>query len=176
MEFPIAWSLLQNYCDAVFMEKAPLPTSSLLHDLKNQFTSDQQVWWEALWIRLLLACGAWTEAKNIFNSYGQETLQNETHPLFVAYGCFLCHECGQEVGMQHFSDLSTTVFPPTTALLGHYLLGRDPTKIAPFLWQRKELLRQIALFYLCAENRQRATIWAKKKPNSRVHIPPYSQN
>jgi len=121
-----------------------------------------------------LAGHEWEAAASLCGRYSAEELKKEAHHLFVPYGCYLCHTKGIEAALEHFSDLSTTLSPSTEALLGHYLRGRTPGKIAPFLWQRKELVRQLAIFYSCAGNRERVNTLAKQIQRSRVHIPPYT--
>jgi hypothetical protein len=125
-------------------------------------TPAQKIWSDSIAARLFLATSSWENAGRIFQQYDLEDLQNEAHPLFASFGSFLCQKQGKEAAMQHFSDLTTTLFPSTEALLGHYLLGRKPKKIAPFLWQHRVLLRQLALFYTCAGDTNQANILAKK--------------
>ncbi len=170
------WHLLQRSSDELLLGK-PVAHLNELSALcaGRKMAPQQRAWIDSALVRLLLAQRAWKKSEEVFNRYGNEVLQNEAHPLFVPYGCYLCHAKGQEAALQHFSDLSSTIFPATEALLGHYLLGRNPDKIAPFLWQRKELIRQLALFYSCAGDVQRGNNFAKKiQPGrvlQRVHIP-----
>jgi len=171
------WHFLYSSCNQYLMG-TPLASLGPLIRFSSQsvFLPDQQVWIDSALVCLLLALHSWNEAEKVFGRYTNEELQNEAHPLFVSYGCFLCHAKGRDAALQHFSDLSMTLSPPTPALLGHYLLSRHPDKIAPFFWQRKELLRQLALFYSCAGDAQRVNSFAKKLNQHRVHIPPYTQD
>lgn len=166
---PLLWHLIHSAADARLSDK-PLASLEMLYSVQTE----EEISLDCARIFLLLADRKWENAEIAFKRYSAEDLQNEAHPLFVPYGCYLCHSKGKAAALQHFSDLSTTLFPPTGALLAHYLVGRNPDSIAPFLWQRKELLRQLALFYSCAGDPQRGNTFAKKLMQSRVHIPPHS--
>ncbi len=139
-------------------------------------TSSTTPYLERAQIFLYLLRQEWEKALLLFNRYSPEALRQETHHFFVPYGCYLSHTQGIEATLHHFSDLSHTLYPSTSILLGHYLHGRSPEKIAPFHWQRKELVRQLILFYSCAGHLERVNNLAKQLSRSRVNLHPYTQS
>ncbi len=163
IDFRIVWHLLHYSLDKVLL-KEPVTNLQSLYSLCDglALTPAQKVWKDSILVRLFLATQLWEKADALFQRYPLKDLQSEAHPLFASYGCYLSKIQGKEAAMQHFSDLSMTLCPATEALLGHYLLGRKTEKIAPFLWQSKELLRQLALFYTCAGDLHHANTFAKK--------------
>ncbi len=107
--------------------------------------------WSALLQRKLAA------AEEIFAKYPLPALNQETSPLHFVYGTWLYLTDGPQAAMRHFSLLETP-YPPTTALPSHFLANRldekpEGTKGGwidrAFWWEKKELHRQIDLFYRC---------------------------
>jgi serine/threonine-protein kinase len=111
----------------------------------------------------LLQKGDFAAAARAFSTYPEELLKDETGPLFVPYGCFLRHTAGKEAAMSHFFENVSMAGPIfTTSLLAHFLLGKAETKIAPFLWQKMQLLKQRALYAYCSHSPQRAVALMQK--------------
>ncbi len=90
-----------------------------------------------------------SEAKAIFDQF-QSHLTQETSVLHFPYGTYLYMTQGPNSGMRHFSSVLETRYPPTTALPSLFLTNRlgDWMERA-FWWEKKELHRQIELFYRC---------------------------
>lgn len=89
------------------------------------------------------------EAKAIFDQFS-ERVQQETSPLHFAYGTYLYMTEGKAAGMRHFGAVLETRYPPTTALPSLFLTGRlEGWMDTAFWWEKKELHRQIDLFYRC---------------------------
>ncbi len=87
------------------------------------------------------------QAKAICQRYPLKELETEHHPLFTVYGCLL-HKIGSEKqALEHLAHISPTPYPRTGSLLSHLLAGQKEEKIAPFVWQKIELQRQLRLFY-----------------------------
>lgn len=112
--------------------------------------------------QVALQQGNFAEAEKLFSSYPKNELENEKHSLFVPYGCYLRYKKGEEAAMRHFSDISMTSSPPSTALLAHFLQGKPETKITPFLWQKMELLRQRALYAFCSNDLKKQASYLRK--------------
>lgn len=95
----------------------------------------------------------WKEAEKIASSLKDEDLHDETKPVFFLYGCFLAKTKGEEAAIEHLLSVSEKPFPPTNALLSHYLKGRIALKngwtetALPF--EKVRLLQQLELFSLC---------------------------
>ncbi len=90
------------------------------------------------------------EAKGVFDKYS-EAVHQETSPLHFPYGTYLYITEGKEAAFRHFASVLETTYPPTTALPSLFLMGKlDESWMAnAFWWEKKELHRQIELFYRC---------------------------
>lgn len=96
----------------------------------------------------------WKKAAELMDSYPLELLNKETTPLHFLYGCWLQATEGKEIALIHFSGVLDVPYPRSWALGSHYLGG----KILPdsnwfkqaFLWEKRQLYRQLALYYHCA--------------------------
>lgn len=90
-----------------------------------------------------------SDAKAIFDQF-PELIVQETSPLHFAYGTYLYMTQGKEVAMRHFNTVLETRYPPTTALPSLFLTNRlEGWMEHAFWWEKKELHRQIELFYKC---------------------------
>jgi hypothetical protein len=93
----------------------------------------------------------WEEAAKLIAQLPCELLHKESSPLHFPYGCFLYVTKDAETAFQHFGAVLDTPYPPTTALPSHFLTGRIDEKKGwikhAFWWEKKELYRQIDLFY-----------------------------
>lgn len=91
------------------------------------------------------------DAETIFNRHPMAALNQETSPLHFVYGAWIYLSENPESAMRHFSSLLETPYPPTTALPSHFLTNRlDGWMERGFWWEKKELHRQIDLFYRSA--------------------------
>lgn len=90
-----------------------------------------------------------TEAKAHFDSFPNE-INRETSPLHFPYGAYLFMTQGKEAAFRHFSQVLETFYPRTTALPSLFLTNRLTGWMErAFWWEKKELHRQIELFYRC---------------------------
>jgi serine/threonine-protein kinase len=90
------------------------------------------------------------DAETIFNKHSVAALNQETSPLHFVYGAWIYLSESPEAATRHFSLLLETPYPPTTALPSHFLTNRlDGWMGRGFWWEKKELHRQIDLFYRC---------------------------
>lgn len=106
----------------------------------------------AIWGRLLE--GEWGEAERLFSHYSLEHLSGAGSLTHTLYGCFLRATEGEEIADAHFSAVSAVLFPRTHALLSHErsrkLLEEGSWLPRSFLWERRHLYRQLALYHTCA--------------------------
>jgi tetratricopeptide (TPR) repeat protein len=87
------------------------------------------------------------EAKAIFDRFAS-TLHQETSPLHFTYGTYLYMTEGKKAAFAHFGSVLETPYPPTTALPSLFLTNRLKGWMERgFWWEKKELHRQIDLFY-----------------------------
>lgn len=91
----------------------------------------------------------WAEAKTVFDQF-PAALSQENSQIHFPYGTYLYMTQGQEAAMRHFSLVLETYYPPTTALPSLFLTHRLKGWMErAFWWEKKELHRQIELFYRC---------------------------
>jgi len=103
----------------------------------------------ALVVWNLLLQGKLAEAKAIFERYSK-SIKDETSPLHFAYGTYLYMTKGQDEATKHFGAVLETPHPPTTALPSLFLTSRLKRWMEhAFWWEKKELHRQVELFYKC---------------------------
>jgi serine/threonine protein kinase/tetratricopeptide (TPR) repeat protein len=89
------------------------------------------------------------EAKEIFDQF-PEAIHQESSPLYFPYGTYLYLTKGRDAAFRHFASALETTYPPTTALPSLFLTNRLQGWIdRAFWWEKKELHRQIDLFYRC---------------------------
>lgn len=102
-----------------------------------------------IWAALLLDQPQ--EAQEGFGHYPLEELNQENSPLYFLYGCYLALSEGNELAMIHLSGVLDFPYPRTHALLGHYLTGNLsqalPWEEQAFLYEKRELYRQLSLYY-----------------------------
>ncbi|HSX10460.1 MAG TPA: protein kinase [Chlamydiales bacterium] len=90
-----------------------------------------------------------TEAKGVFDKFSA-VLSQESSPLHFPYGTYLYMTQGKAAATKHFSLVLETPYPPTTALPSLFLTNRLKGWMErAFWWEKKELHRQIELFYRC---------------------------
>ncbi len=90
-----------------------------------------------------------TEAKAVFDKF-PEAIHQDTSHLHFPYGAYLFLTEGREAAFRHFGTVLETPYPPTTALPSLFLTNRLEGWLEhAFWWEKKELHRQIELFYRC---------------------------
>ena len=98
----------------------------------------------------------WEAAGKLFDSYPMELLNQEGTLLHPLYGCYLHVMEGEEIADIHFAGVIDTPFPRSWALLGHELTNKITESVAwystSFLWERRQLYRQMALYHRCTGN------------------------
>ncbi|MGR3974014.1 MAG: protein kinase [Candidatus Rhabdochlamydia sp.] len=97
-------------------------------------------------IRALLANRQFSEAGKIFDTLSLEEKLDDTTPLFTLFGCYLWAVEGAEIAKVHFSVIHHLSYPPYTALLPHFVLGKIDLQgkwgKEAFLWEKISLTRQ----------------------------------
>lgn len=95
------------------------------------------------------------QAEKIFDNYSLELLNQETTILHTLYGCYLLLTEGEEISHIHFAGVIETPFPRSWALLSHELVSQISENPAwyntSFMWERRQLYRQLVLYYECAD-------------------------
>lgn len=95
----------------------------------------------------------WIEAGAILHKFPIEFLSLENTPLFFLYGCWLYATEGKDIALIHLTGVLDVTYPHTWTLLCHYLKDspeeRKEWLQKAFLWERRQLYRQLALFTHC---------------------------
>ena len=93
----------------------------------------------------------WKKAHQLIDRVSLQAVQQEGSPLHFPYGCLLYAVEGPKIALAHFSGVMETPYPPTTALPSYFVCGKIDEKKGwikrAFWWEKKELYRQIDLFY-----------------------------
>ncbi|HEY4255557.1 MAG TPA: hypothetical protein VGM34_04345, partial [Chlamydiales bacterium] len=133
-------------------KKEPAFARKLLGEMKKKkLISSEKSHFDAIEIWSLLLERKWKEAAAIFAMLPTNVLTHEQSPLHFPYGSWLYAAQGPKMGLSHFAGVLDTTYPPTTALPSYFLTGRIDEKKGwiehAFWWEKKELHRQIDLFY-----------------------------
>lgn len=103
--------------------------------------------WAYLWDK------NWKAAGDLLQRYPIELLSHENSPLHFFYGCWLYAVEGKEIAHIHYTGVLETSYPRTWTLASHYLNGQLGTGSRwfkrAFLWEKRQLFRQLSLFYHC---------------------------
>jgi len=122
---------------------------------KCKMPKSEKIHFDALEIWSCLAQDQLVAAEEIFKKYQPSAINQESSPLHFPYGTWLYLSKGVDAAMRHFAVLETP-YPSTTALPSHFLAHRLDEKKGwidrAFWWEKKELHRQIDLFYRCVGN------------------------
>lgn len=142
----------------------PLPLSR-----EDQITLDALEIWAYLKEANPSAAGAF------FEKYSLELLNQEGTLLHPLYGCYLYMTEGEEIANIHFAGVIDTPFPRSWALLGHELTNKISESIAwystSFLWERRQLYRQLILYYQCANNPDLEAYYRHLEQKEYIYIP-----
>lgn len=108
----------------------------------------------------LLYLKRWDEAGIILHTYPIELLSQHSSLLYFLYGCWLAATEGKEISEAHFSGMMDMPFPRSW-MLSVYELNRKVGERSPwlekaFLWEKRQLFKQLSLFYHCLGNEQKA--------------------
>jgi serine/threonine-protein kinase len=104
------------------------------------------------------------KAEELFDHYSPELFNQESTILHALYGCFLMATEGAEIANIHFAGVIDTPFPRSWALLGHQItnniLNNNNWYDQSFSWERRQLYRQLELYYKCAHEPQQQARFA----------------
>jgi len=108
----------------------------------------------------------WKEAGNVLHSFPLELLSQETSILHFLYGCWLYVTEGKQIASIHFSGIFEVPFPRSWILFSYYLKGKITENQGwmqkSFLWERRQLYRQLTLFYHCEGDVKKEQEYRKK--------------
>lgn len=102
----------------------------------------------------------WDQAGKLLHQYPLEILTQDNNYLHFLYGCWLYVTEGKEIAAIHFSGTLEIAYPRTWSLFSHYISDRikEPNKWfhKAFLWEKKQLYHQLALFYHCTGDSEKS--------------------
>lgn len=100
------------------------------------------------------------KAGALLEGYSLQLLSQETSLLHPLYGCWVAANEGEDLALLHFAGTLEVPYPRTWALLSHWLLGKmapsSTWKEQSFLWERRQLYRQLHLFHHCLDDADEA--------------------
>lgn len=114
----------------------------------------------------------WTASGEILQGYPLELLSQETSLLHFLYGCWLEVTEGKEIASIHFTGVLDVPYPRTWNLFSSYFTGKikegQGWMLKSFTWERRQLYRQLALFFYCAAENDKAMHYQQKAKLERI--------
>jgi serine/threonine-protein kinase len=106
--------------------------------------------WAALWTK------DWATAEKVLHNYPIEQLRKENSLLHFLYGCWLHVAEGKTISRNHFSSVMEISYPRSWSLATHFINGKITLETLwferAFNWEKKQLYRQLSLYYHCIGN------------------------
>lgn len=153
-----------------FMERAiETKQTALVYHLASRlqgfgFDSETSTKIDSLCIWAYLQDKNWEKAGELLHRYPLEMLNQETSSLHFLYGCWLLGTEGKEIAHIHFSGVLEVSFPRSWALFSHHLIGDLENNAAwqqkAFLWEKRQLYRQLSLYNHCLGDEAKANHYA----------------
>lgn len=140
--------------DKLFMFDQALDKELLDFALPEAFDENDRLSLDArlIWKELLL--GHFDDAFKRLHSYPMSMLSHEVNILHYLLGCCLVALEGEDIAAAHFCGIFDTPLPRTWQVATHYLYSKDFDRTGwlqgAFYWEKKQLYRQLILFYHCA--------------------------
>lgn len=136
--------------------------TSAIHSLYPQLINhmEDRLALDCLEIWALLLDRNWQAAGELLHHYPFEQLAQESSLLYILYGCWLYVTEGKEIASIHFYSVLDVPYPRSWTLLSHFY-HKSPEAWQPwlqksFLWERRQLFRQLALYAHCTGNEAQA--------------------
>ncbi len=115
----------------------------------------------------------WQFAGDIMYAYPVELLSKESTPIHFLYGCWLQGTEGRDIAMVHFTGLLHVTYPRSWSLATHELIGdllQHGWFDKAFLWEKRQLYRQLALYYHCANDTQQSHDYFQLYQQQFIHV------
>lgn len=96
----------------------------------------------------------WEKAGELLNAYPLEWLNRETSLLHFLYGCWLLVTEGKDLARIHFEGVLEIAYPRSWTLASHSIIGSlsDEWMQKAFAWEKRQLYRQLSLYYFCMDD------------------------
>jgi len=143
---------------------------TLVHNLLNaikpcEVTEDIQLQCDSYQIWALLLEKEWDQAKSLLHAYPLSALTKDSSLLFILYGCWLAATETEEIAAVHFCGVLDVSFPRSWTLLSHFLNKKITLEgkwgQQAFLWEKRQLYRQLALYAHCRQDVPMASHYKK---------------
>lgn len=117
----------------------------------------------------------WQRAGELLHKYSLEKLTSDDSLLHFLYGCWLIVTEGKEISDIHFSSNLDIPFPRTWNLAGHWILGKISHKKGrwqqqAFLWEKRQLFRQLTLYHHCLGKEDDAEEYARLAAEQKIDV------
>ncbi|MBS0655434.1 MAG: hypothetical protein JSR46_06645, partial [Verrucomicrobia bacterium] len=157
----LAWFLLRHAIDYQNYPIASQVVKILL--TKHEKESDQEIL-DACIVEYLLYQNDSEQIEKVLKKYTVEELSQESSPLYFVYTCYLVLTVGVQYAFAHFAKLLDISFPRSWVLGAHFLAGKIQMTPAgwfnrSFMWERRVLYQQLALFWHSARDEEKSHYW-----------------
>lgn len=144
-------------------------------DLKDQLF-DVRLWFDirAIWAYLLDK--DWRNAGELTYTYPLEVINQESTALHFLYGCWLQATEGKEMAHVHFTGILQVSYPRSWSLGTYYLT--DELKSGSlwfqraFMWEKRQLYRQLWLYYDCAGDKEKSSYFKSLYQEQFIYVEP----
>ncbi len=128
-----------------------------LHTHFRNLPSEEQILLDAYTIWAYLLQNDWTAAEILFRS---PLIHQENSPFHMLYGCYLAATQGANASCAHFTHLLAPPYPRSWSLLSHFHHQIPAAWLAQaFLWEKRQLYRQLALYAHCLGDQSQAALY-----------------
>lgn len=151
--------------DLVHFAMQALEHCELNFEVRLRF--NKQRIWALLWDK------NWQQAGEIIYAYPVELLNKESTSLHFLYGCWLQGTEGREMALIHFMGVFHANYPRSWTLASHELIGdllQHGWLNTAFLWEKRQLYRQLALYYHCAGEEQLSQHFSQLYQEQILHV------
>lgn len=107
----------------------------------------------------------WDAVTAILKKYNAADLSQESSPFYLLYGIWLWKNKSKDKGSEYFSNVFDTPYPRSNTLMSHYLQKSKKEQQAMldklFMWEKRQLFHQLALFHHCVGPARKAKEFAE---------------
>jgi len=130
-----------------------------LQDKQMEFSEMGKILVDSYRIWAFLLQKKWDDANELLHHYSLELLNQDTTPLHFLYACWLYVVEGKDIASVHLAGTLEVAYPRTWSLFSHHFNHRIKEPQGwfqkAFLWEKRQLYKQLALFYHCVGDLQK---------------------
>lgn len=116
----------------------------------------------------------WQAAGEILYAYPLELINKEICLLHFLYTCWLQATEGKDISQIHLTGILSTPYPRSWTLASHYLIGELTLDSIwfkrAFLWEKRQLYRQLVLYYDCAGDDEKKKEFKQLYESQFIHV------